>query len=94
MTERVARTICFSGSFDSAAAMVTISVPRKVNMLVSMAPITAPKPLGMKPPLSNSRDTPLTPLPGIKPKMAAAPSARKATMAITLIRANQNSNSP
>ncbi|MNQ96119.1 hypothetical protein D3C85_1117100 [compost metagenome] len=86
--------ICCCGLSDSAAAMVTISVPRKVNMVVSIAPSTAPKPLGMKPPWANRLDTPLVWLPGIRPMMAAAAMARKAMMATTLTSANQNSNSP
>ena len=83
-----------SGSGDSAAAMVTISVPMKVNIVVSIAAITAPKPLGMKPPLLVRWVSPEVFAPGSTPKMASRPTAMKATIATTLTRANQNSNSP
>ncbi|MNI98016.1 hypothetical protein D3C73_1567740 [compost metagenome] len=64
------------------------------NMVVSMAASTAPNPLGMKPWVSNRWLTPLTWLLGRKPKTAARPRTMKPMMAITLSRANQNSNSP
>ncbi|MCY1455657.1 hypothetical protein D9M71_728040 [compost metagenome] len=63
-------------------------------MVISIALSTAPKPLGMKPPVSHRRETPLTPDPGNRPKMAQTPRAMKLTMATTLTSANQNSNSP
>ncbi|MNR61482.1 hypothetical protein D3C85_1832520 [compost metagenome] len=50
ITERVALAICCVGLEDSAAAIVTTSAPMKLNMVVNKAPITAPKPFGMKPP--------------------------------------------
>ncbi|MNL45943.1 hypothetical protein D3C87_1686230 [compost metagenome] len=90
----VALEICLPGFFDSAAAMVTISVPMKENMVVRMAPNTAPMPFGRKPWVSNRWETPLTWLPGRKPKIAMRPRTMKPMMANTLIRANQNSNSP
>ncbi|MNN87547.1 hypothetical protein D3C81_2051160 [compost metagenome] len=74
--------------------MVTTSAPRNENMVISMALRTAPKPLGMNPPLSHRRETPLTPELGSRPKMAQAPRTMKATMAMTLTSASQNSNSP
>ncbi|MOA48404.1 hypothetical protein D3C78_1711420 [compost metagenome] len=64
------------------------------NMVVSMAASTAPRPLGMKPWVSNRWLTPLTWLLGRKPNTAAVPRIMKPMMAITLSRANQNSNSP
>ncbi|MCY1278470.1 hypothetical protein D9M69_317180 [compost metagenome] len=94
-TELVARVICFAGFFDSAAAMVTISVPMKLNTVVSSAPSTALKPLGMKPPCSwVSRIRPLTSWPGRPPVRANTPRTMKPITAMTLSRANQNSNSP
>ncbi|MNH42299.1 hypothetical protein D3C79_1039690 [compost metagenome] len=74
--------------------MVTTSAPRNENMVISMALSTAPKPLGMKPPVSHRRETPLTPEPGSRPKMAHTPSAMNATIATTFTSASQNSNSP
>ncbi|MNJ56402.1 hypothetical protein D3C77_519450 [compost metagenome] len=82
------------GSLDSAAAMVTISVPMNENMVVSIAASTAPIPLGIKPWVSNRRLTPLTWLFGSRPKMAATPRIMKPMIATTLSNANQNSNSP
>ncbi|MCY1451483.1 hypothetical protein D9M71_683530 [compost metagenome] len=91
----VARAIFLAGSFDSAAAIVTASVPTKLNMVVSSAPMIASQPLGMKPPNSVTRRlTPLTSRPGRTPAMAQAPKAMKETIATTLTMANQNSNSP
>lgn len=50
----------FSGVSDSAAAMVTISAPINENMVINIALNTAPKPLGIKPPLSHNLEIPLT----------------------------------
>lgn len=83
-----------SGSVDSAAAIVTISVPMNVNIVMSIADRTAPKPLGMKPPFSYRREMPETSEPGRTPKIASNPMPMKMTIAITLMMANQNSNSP
>ncbi|MNP00127.1 hypothetical protein D3C76_919130 [compost metagenome] len=94
ITELVALEICLPASSDSAAAMVTTSAPRNENMVISMALSTAPKPLGMKPPVSHRRETPLTPELGNRPKMAQAPRMMKPTMAATFTSASQNSNSP
>ncbi|MNU09349.1 hypothetical protein D3C72_2558590 [compost metagenome] len=63
-------------------------------MVVRIAPSTAPMPFGRKPWVSNRCETPLTWLFGRKPKIAATPRMMKPMMANTLIRANQNSNSP
>ncbi|MNL12520.1 hypothetical protein D3C87_1333900 [compost metagenome] len=94
-TELVARVICFDGFCDSAAAIVTISVPMKLNTVVSIAPTTAVMPLGMKPPNSwLNCTTPLTVVSGNPPARASAPSAIKPNTAMTLSMANQNSNSP
>ncbi|MNN85110.1 hypothetical protein D3C81_2023590 [compost metagenome] len=86
-------TICAAGSLASDAAMVTISAPRKANITPSKAPITVVMPLGMKP--SAVRWL----MPRTSPNCqtfitAAVHTTRKQTMAITLIKANQNSNSP
>ncbi len=40
--------------------MVTISAPINENMVISIALSTAPKPFGIKPPWSHSREMPLT----------------------------------
>ena len=90
----MARPICSAGFSDSAAAIVTISVPMKLNIVVSTAATTAPMPFGRKPPWSNSRDAPLTSLPGSRPSTASTPMAMNAMIATTLSSANQNSNSP
>ncbi len=74
--------------------MVTISVPMNENMVVSMAASTAPRPLGMKPWVSNRWLAPLTWLPGTRPNMAMQPTTMKPMIASTLSSANQNSNSP
>ncbi|MCY1250358.1 hypothetical protein D9M72_639910 [compost metagenome] len=90
----VARVICWAGSFDSVAAMVTISEPMKENMVVSSAASTAPQPLGRKPSLAYRWLMP--PACGFseKPKIAAQPRKMKAMIEQTLISASQNSNSP
>jgi hypothetical protein len=73
--------------------MVTISVPMNENMVVRSRQHRAHA-VGMKPWVSNRCDTPLTWLVGRKPKIAARPRIMKPMIATTLIRANQNSNSP
>ena len=78
---------------DSAAAIVTISVPMKVNIVVSIAAITPLQPFGMKP--SDVRwETPDVCEPGNRPKIANRPTPMNATIATTFTSANQNSNSP
>ena len=94
MTEFTALLMPVVGSGDSAAAMVTISVPMNENIVTSMPAMTAPNPLGMKPSGCHSESMPLTLESGMRPKIAAAPMPMNATIATTLIRANQNSNSP
>ena len=94
ITEFTARVMPFSGSGDSAAAMVTISVPMKENIVTSMAEMIAVYPFGRKPSGSQRWLTPLVSEPGNKPRIATTPIAMNAMMATTLIKANQNSNSP
>ena len=50
MTEFVALATFFSGSADSAAAMVTISAPMKARMTTAIAEAIETMPLGAKPP--------------------------------------------
>ncbi|MNG41518.1 hypothetical protein D3C84_1307430 [compost metagenome] len=64
------------------------------NMVVRIAPNTAPIPFGRKPWVSNRCETPLTWLVGSTPKIAITPRPMKPMIATTLTRANQNSNSP
>ena len=95
ITERVALAMFCAGLLDSAAAMVTASVPMKLNMMVINAPTTADNPLGAKPPCSSiKRLKPLASRSGIQPMSTLKPRPIKPTMAITLAMANQNSNSP
>ncbi|MNY81375.1 hypothetical protein D3C86_2229120 [compost metagenome] len=62
--------------------------------MVNIAANTAPMPFGRKPWVSNRCETPLTWLLGRKPKIASMPRITKPMIATTLIKANQNSNSP
>ncbi|MNP23856.1 hypothetical protein D3C76_1165810 [compost metagenome] len=95
ITERVALAMFFAGLWDSAAAMVTASVPIKLNITVMKAPTTADTPLGAKPPWVSSKwPRPLTSRSGTQPISTAAPREMKAMIATTLNMANQNSNSP
>ena len=92
-TEFAARATAFSGSDDSAAAIVAISGPTIEKITVTMPTVIAPAPIGMNPPwlvrLEKSAD-----LFGHRPRTKQAPIAMKARIAATLIPANQNSNSP
>ena len=95
----MARPIPRAGSPDSAAAIVTISVPMKLNIVTSTAATTAPGPFGRNPPSDTSRDSPDTDessptKPGSRPSTASTPTTMNAMIATTLRRANQNSNSP
>ncbi|MNT23482.1 hypothetical protein D3C72_1589010 [compost metagenome] len=74
--------------------MVTISAPKNEKMVISTPPSTAPQPLGAKPPLAHRWLTPEASASGQTPNNAMPPMTMKARMAITLTRANQNSNSP
>src|SRR5690349_19388615 len=93
ITDRAALATAFSGSFDSAAAMVATSAPVIEKITVTTAAVMPAKPKGRKPPwavrLEKSAD-----LPGHTPKTNAAPNTRNTMIAATLIPANQYSNSP
>ena len=93
MIERIAAWTATSGSSDSAAAMVTSSMPPKAKATASIAVATPPQPFGMKP-TSAMLLIPTKLVPGSSPNHSATPRMRKATMTATLISANQNSNSP
>src|SRR5580693_8237006 len=73
--------------------MVATSAPTSAAMTTETEANTVPTPCGKKPPcavrLLKSRLRP-----GQKPSTNSEPSARNATIAATLIPANQNSNSP
>ena len=81
------------GSSDSAAATVTSSMPPNANATAKSAVATPDQPLGMKP-TSLTLLNPTNPLAGSRPSHSATPMIKNATMTATLIRANQNSNSP
>ncbi len=94
MTELAARETAFSGSDDSAAAMVAISGPTIEKITVDDAdgdrhrrPAAGTRRGAVR--LEKSID-----LPGHSPSTKHAPIAMKATIAATLMPANQNSNSP
>ena len=82
-----------TGLLDSAAAIVTISVPRYVVVVVSIAAKMPPTP-PPKNPWSVRPCTPETSLVGRMPRIASTPSAMNPMMMTTLTSANQNSNSP
>ena len=93
MTDWVALAIARFGSEDSAAATVAISAPTIEKTTTTMLEKIAPNPWGRNPPwlvmLLTSNDWP-----GHRPTTKSVPSVRKATMANTLMPANQYSNSP
>ena len=93
VTETVMRLMTFAGSSDSAAAMVAISAPTRLNMVEVAAASTTPQPLGTKP-LCAVKLLKLGPLPDVMPKAHAAQTRMKTIIAATLIDENQNSNSP
>src|SRR6187200_2917573 len=93
MTEFAALATARSGSCDSAAAMVATSAPVIEKMTVTIAAVMAHPPLGRNPPCAVRLEKSID-FPGHQPSTYAAPTARKTTMALTLMPANQNSNSP
>ena len=93
MMERIAEWTPASGFSDSAAATVTSSMPPNAKATASNAVATPAQPLGMKP-TSLIFDRPTNPPVGSTPSHRATPMHRNATITTTLIRANQNSNSP
>ncbi len=96
MRHSTVRTAFFTlraGSAVSAAATETISVPPNANATTNSAVAIPAKPLGANPsPVKLDRPGDCTP--GSQPKSRAAPTSRNPTIAATLSRANQNSNSP
>src|SRR6476659_10179938 len=93
ITDWVALAIAFSGSCDSAAATVAISAPTIENTTTTMLEKIAPTPCGKNPPWAVRLLT-SKPCPGQRPTTKSVPSTRNATMANTLMPANQYSNSP
>src|SRR5690349_3630963 len=93
ITELAALATAFSGSCDSAAAMVATSAPVIEKITVTMAAVIPSAPWGRNPPWA-VRFEKLNDLPGHSPNTYATPKARKAMIAATLMPANQNSNSP
>ncbi|MNE66814.1 hypothetical protein D3C80_1623870 [compost metagenome] len=85
--------ICCEGFADSDAAIVAISAPRNANITPSIAPTTGSMPFGIKP-CAVRLLMPLT-SPSVQRLVTARPhTIRKQKIATTLIKANQNSNSP
>lgn len=93
-TSRTMRRMLWAGSFDSAAAIATTSVPPKANTTISRAPAMPAMPFGAKPPASTRFEMPVAATPGMRPMIAHTPTTRKAMIAATLIAANQNSKRP
>lgn len=85
----------FSGSRDSAAAMVTISMPPNANATASRPAAIPAIPLGANPSPSPSRWVdPTGSVPGSRPNTSSTPMTRNPTITATFSAANQNSNSP
>ena len=93
MTDTVMRPMTFEGSSDSAAAMVAISAPTRLNMVDVAAASTTPQPLGTKPSCAVKLPK-VEPPPEVRPKAHAAQTRMNTMIAATLIDENQNSNSP
>ena len=92
MARTAVATLC-AGFSDSAAAMVTSSMPPKAKATASKPAAKPGMPLGRK------FSVKLVPakeksMPGRMPSAMSTPMTRKATMTPTLMMANQNSNSP
>src|SRR3954466_10832822 len=93
ITELAALATAFSGSSDSAAAIVAISAPTIDKMVATTPMVRAEGPCGKNPPWAVRLEKSML-LCGHKPKTKSAPSAMNPMMAATLIPANQYSNSP
>src|ERR1700754_4311074 len=93
ITELAALATAFSGSDDSAAAIVAISGPTIEKITVTMPTVMTLAPIGRKPPGSVKLEKSMD-LPGHRPSTKHAPIAMNARIAATLMPANQNSNSP
>src|SRR5580658_27270 len=92
-TVETMRATDLAGSVDSAAAMVTTSAPIIEKNTVTEPASTATKPKGAKPPWL-VRLPKVAPLGEVNPNAYALQMAMKTMMAMTLMEANQNSNSP
>ena len=73
--------------------MVTISMPPNANATASRPAATPENPLGRKPD-SAMCCVPTKVVPGSRPNTSSTPMTRKPMMTATLMKANQNSNSP
>src|ERR671939_1171988 len=93
ITELAALATAFSGSCDSAAAMVATSAPVIEKITVTTAAVMPSNPNGRNPPWAYRLEKSID-LPGHRPNTYAIPTARNAMIAATLTPANQNSNSP
>ncbi len=93
ITELAAFDTARSGSDDSAAAIVAISAPTMEKITVTTPTVTAMAPIGKNPPWLHRLEKSIA-LSGHKPNTKSPPRAMNATIAATLMPANQNSNSP
>src|SRR5215210_5690551 len=93
ITELAAFDTARSGSDDSAAAIVAISAPTMEKITVTTPTVTAVTPSGKNPPWDQRLEKSID-LSGHKPNTKSPPRAMNATIAATLMPANQNSNSP
>src|ERR671929_2302323 len=93
ITELAALATAFSGSWDSAAAMVATSAPVIEKITVTTAAVIPSAPNGRKPPWAVRLEKSID-LPGHSPNTYATPTMRNTMIAATLMPANQNSNSP
>src|SRR5690242_1719472 len=93
ITEFAALATAFSGSSDSAAAIVAISAPTIDKMVATTPTVRAETPCGKNPPWEVRLEKSMC-LCGHRPKTNNPPSPMKAMIAATLIPANQYSNSP
>src|SRR5215813_10003681 len=93
ITELAAFATAFSGSADSAAAIVAISAPTIEKITVTMPTVMTLKPIGRNPPWLHRLEKSID-LFGQMPNTKSAPNTMNTTIAATLMPANQNSNSP
>ena len=93
MTDFTAAAMERFGSSDSAAAMVTISMPPNANATASRPAAMPETPLGRKPD-SAMFCVPTNVVPGSRPKNSSTPITMNPMITATLMNANQNSNSP
>src|ERR687884_2384042 len=93
ITELAALATAFSGSCDSAAAMVATSAPVIEKITVTTAAVIPSTPCGRNPPWAVRLEKSID-LPGHRPSTYDTPRTRNTMIAATLMPANQNSNSP